>query len=114
MSRRSTACRNALQAVCTAHEDTAPASQEQCAAVHAIAAIAAMAQPPAIDLVVVGVRVLGHTNLGLAGLQATQAVCCEWPLGAPLAEAPERAPCAKARGLKTMVGLQARRAPTLL
>jgi hypothetical protein len=41
-------------------------------------------------------------------------VFCEWPLGATLAEAQEMATCAKARGLKTIVGLQARSDPTLM
>src|SRR5262245_6930890 len=103
-----------LQAVCTAHEDTAQASQAQFDAVHAFHAIDAMAQHPEIDLVVVCVRVPGHKNLVMAGLHASKAVFCEWPLGATLAEAQEMATCAKARGLKTIVGLQARSDPTLM
>jgi predicted dehydrogenase len=60
------------------------------------------------------VRVPGHKDLVMAGLHANKAVFCEWPLGATLAEAQEMATCAKARGLKTMVGLQARSDPTLM
>jgi len=97
-----------LQAVCTAHEDTAQASKATFDAVHAFHDIDAMAQHPEIDLVVVCVRVPGHKDLVMAGLHANKVVCCEWPLGATLAEAQEMATCAKARGLKTMVGLQAR------
>jgi predicted dehydrogenase len=103
-----------LQAVCTAHEDTAQASKAKFDAVHAFHDIDAMAQHPEIDLVVVCVRVPGHKNLVMAGLHANKAVCCEWPLGATLAEAQEMATCAKARGLKTIVGLQARSDPTLM
>jgi predicted dehydrogenase len=103
-----------LQAVCTAHEDTAQASKAKFDAGHAFHDIDAMAQHPEIDLVVVCVRVPGHKNLVMAGLHANKAVCCEWPLGATLAEAQEMATCAKARGLKTMVGLQARSDPTLM
>ena len=94
----------ALQAVCTAHEDTAQASKEQFDAVHAFHDIDAMAQHPEIDLVVVCVRVPGHKGLVMACLHANKAVFCEWPLGATLAEAQEMATCAKARGLKTIVG----------
>src|SRR5882672_11711683 len=104
----------ALQAVCTAHEDTAQASKDKFDAVHAFHDIDAMAQHPEIDLVVVCVRVPGHKNLVMAGLHANKAVFCEWPLGATLAEAQEMATCAKERGLKTMVGLQARSDPTLM
>src|SRR5262245_14065369 len=104
----------ALQAVCTAHEDTAQASKEKFDAVHAFHDIDAMAQHPEIDLVVVCVRVPGHKNLVMAGLHANKAVFCEWPLGATLAEAQEMATCAKERGLKTIVGLQARSDPTLM
>jgi predicted dehydrogenase len=104
----------ALQAVCTAHEDTAQASKEKFDAVHAFHDIDAMARHPEIDLVVVCVRVPGHKDLVMAGLHANKAVFCEWPLGATLAEAQEMATFAKARGLKTIVGLQARSDPTLM
>ena len=39
---------------------------------------------------------------------------CEWPLGANLKEAQEMADAARAKGLKTIVGLQARSDPTLM
>ncbi len=103
-----------LQAVCTAHEDTAQASKVKFDAVHAFHDIDAMAQHPEIDLVAVCVRVPGHKDLVMAGLHANKAVFCEWPLGATLAEAQEMASYAKARGLKTIVGLQARSDPTLM
>jgi predicted dehydrogenase len=50
----------------------------------------------------------------MAGLQAGKAVCCEWPLGATLAEAQEMAGLARQRSLKTIVGLQARSDPAIL
>src|SRR5438552_17981385 len=103
-----------LQAVCTAHEDTAQASKAKFDAVYAFHDIDAMAQHPEIDLVVVCVRVPGHKHLVMAGLHANKAVFCEWPLGATLAEAQEMATFAKAHGLRTIVGLQARSDPTLM
>jgi predicted dehydrogenase len=103
-----------LQAVCTAHEDTAQASQAKFDAVYAFHDIDAMAQHPEIDLVVVCVRVPAHKHLVMAGLHAHKAVFCEWPLGATLAEAQEMATFTKEHGLKTIVGLQARSDPTLM
>jgi predicted dehydrogenase len=66
-----------LQAVCTAHEDSAQASKAQFDAVHAFHDIDAMAQHPEIDLVAVCVRVPGHKDLVMAGLHANKAVFCE-------------------------------------
>src|SRR2546428_4449137 len=104
----------ALLAVCTAHEDTAQASKEKFGAELAFHDMDAMATPPEIDLVTGCVRVPGHKDLVRAGLRAHKAVFCEGPLGAPLAEAQEMATFAKAHGLKTIVGLQARSDPTLI
>jgi predicted dehydrogenase len=103
-----------LKAVCTAHEDTAQASKEKFDTALAFHNIDAMVHHPEIDLVAICVRVPGHKDLVMAGLRANKAVFCEWPLGATLAEAQEMAGLAKARGLKTMVGLQARSDPTLM
>jgi predicted dehydrogenase len=104
----------AFLAVCTAHEDTAQASREKFGAELAFHDFDAMANHPEIDLVAVCVRVPGHKDLVMAGLRADKAVFCEWPLGATLTEAEEMATFAKARGLKTIVGLQARSDPTLM
>ena len=73
-----------------------------------------MAADPDVDLIVVCVRVPGHRDLVMAGLQAGKAVLCEWPLGANLAEAEEMAGLARQRSVKTIVGLQARSDPTIL
>jgi len=69
---------------------------------------------PEVDLIVVCVRVPGHRELVMAGLQAGKAVFCEWPLGATLAEAQEMAGLARQRSLQTIVGLQARSDPAIL
>ena len=103
-----------LIAVCTTREETALASKEKFGAKYAFTDIHEMAKHPEVDLVAVVVRVPGHKDLVMAGLEANKAVFCEWPLGANLAEAEEMAKLAKERGLKTMVGLQARSDPTLM
>src|SRR5213593_5308004 len=103
-----------LKAVCTSHEDTAKASAAAFGAERGFHRFGDMATHPDVDLIVVCVRVPGHRDLVMAGLQAGKAVLCEWPLGANLAEAEEMAGLAGQRSLETIVGLQARSAPAIL
>ncbi|HET9489255.1 MAG TPA: Gfo/Idh/MocA family oxidoreductase [Methylomirabilota bacterium] len=103
-----------LKAVCTAHEDTARASAAAFGVERAFHRFSDMAAHPEVDLIVVCVRVPGHRDLVMAGLQAGKAVFCEWPLGRTLAEAEEMAGLAGQRSIKTIVGLQARSAPAIL
>jgi len=103
-----------LKAVCTAHEDTAKASAAAFGAERAFHQFSEMAAHPEIDLIVVCVRVPGHRDLVMGGLQAGKPVFCEWPLGKTLAEAEEMAGLARQRSLKSIVGLQARSAPAIL
>jgi predicted dehydrogenase len=103
-----------LKAVCTAHEDTAKASAAAFGAERAFHRFVDMASHPEVDLIVVCVRVPGHRELVMAGLQAGKPVFCEWPLGANLAEAEDMAGLARQRSLKTVVGLQARSDPAIL
>src|SRR5258708_31302004 len=103
-----------LKAVCTSHEDTAKASAAAFGAERAFHRFSDMAAHPDVDLIVVCVRVPGHRELVMAGLQAGKAVLCEWPLGANLAEAQEMAGLARQRALPTIVGLQARSDPAIL
>ena len=69
---------------------------------------------PDIDVVSVAVKVPFHHQLTMAALNAGKHVYTEWPLGATLAEATEMADTAKAKGVQTMVGLQARCSPFIL
>jgi len=103
-----------LKAVCTAHEDTAKASAAAFGAERGFHRFSDMAAHPDVDLLVVCVRVPGHRELVMAGLQAGKPVFCEWPLGANLAEAEEMAGLARQRSLPTIVGLQARSDPAIL
>lgn len=103
-----------LAAVCTSHEETAQASAKAFGAGRAFHRFDQMAADPNVDLIVVCVRVPGHRELVVGGLQAGKAVLCEWPLGATLAEAKEMAGIARQRRLPTMVGLQARSDPAIL
>src|SRR5262245_40032736 len=103
-----------LRAVCTSREDTAKASAQAFGAERSFTRFSDMAAHPDVDLLVVCVRVPGHRELVMAGLQAGKPVFCEWPLGANLAEAEEMAGLARQRSLKSMVGLQGRSDPTIL
>jgi predicted dehydrogenase len=103
-----------LTAVCTAHEETAKASAAAFGAARGFHRFSDMAAHPEVDLIVVCVRVPGHRELVMAGLQAGKAVLCEWPLGATLAEAHAMAGLARQRSLPTIVGLQARSDPAIL
>jgi predicted dehydrogenase len=61
----------------------------------------------------VSVRLPHHGELVRAAIDAGKAVLCEWPLGRDLGEAGELAAAARARGLRTAVGLQACSAPAV-
>jgi predicted dehydrogenase len=66
-----------------------------------------------IDLVAVTVKAPNHRELVSAALTAGKAVYCEWPLGRDLDDARAMAALAAERGVRTVVGLQARQAPAI-
>ena len=103
-----------LAAVCTAHESTARESAEKFGARMAFHDHHEMLKRDDIDAVAVLVRVPKHHHLTMDALAAGKHVFTEWPLGANLAEAEEMADLARAKGVRTMVGLQARCSPTFL
>ena len=71
-----------------------------------------MVADPEIDVVDVCVRAPSHYEVAMAALEAGKHVFCEWPLGANSAQADEMASLAEAKGVRTMVGLQSRYAPS--
>jgi predicted dehydrogenase len=68
---------------------------------------------PAVDLVVVTVKVPAHLELVTAALDAGKMVYCEWPLGNGLDEAVAMAEHARRAGIRCAVGTQARAAPVM-
>jgi predicted dehydrogenase len=68
---------------------------------------------PGVELVVVAVKVPHHHRLISAALEAGKMVFSEWPLGNGLDEAVDLASRARAAGVRTAVGLQARFAPAV-
>lgn len=77
------------------------------------ASVADLVADPAVDLVAVTVKVPQHRAVVQTALDAGRMVYCEWPLGVDLAEAQALADRARAAGVRTAVGLQARSAPTI-
>src|SRR6202162_2153963 len=69
---------------------------------------------PDIDVVAVTVKAPHHRELVSAALAAGKAVYCEWPLGRDLDDARAMAELAAERGVRTVVGLQARQAPAIV
>src|SRR5258705_7404821 len=68
---------------------------------------------PDVDVVVVTLKVPRQRELVSAALAAGKAVYCEWPLGRDLDDARAMAALAAERGVRTVVGLQARQAPAI-
>jgi predicted dehydrogenase len=103
-----------LTAVCTTRADSAEAARQAYGARLAFDDYRKMIASPEIDAVAVVVRVPSHYAPTKAALEAGKHVYCEWPLGRTTAEAEELAALAKARGLVTAIGLQARVNPALI
>jgi predicted dehydrogenase len=103
-----------LMAVCTTKADSAEAARQAWGARLAFDDYHKMVASPQIDAVAVVVRVPSHYAPTRAALEAGKHVYCEWPLGRTTAEAVELAALAKANGLVTAVGLQARVNPAVM
>ncbi|MDO8277281.1 MAG: Gfo/Idh/MocA family oxidoreductase [Burkholderiaceae bacterium] len=103
-----------LAAVCTTRPESAEESRLKYGAGLAFHDYREMVASPAIDLVAVVVRVPNHFEPTKAALEAGKHVYTEWPLGRTTAEAVELAALARTKGLRTVVGLQARVNPGLV
>jgi predicted dehydrogenase len=73
-----------------------------------------IAADPNVDLIVCSVMVTKHFQLTKPALLAGKDVYVEWPLGATTAEAEELAALAREKGVKTVVGVQARADPMVV
>jgi predicted dehydrogenase len=103
-----------LTAVCTTRQESAEESRQKFGARLAFDDYHKMLAHPDIDAVAVVLRVPSHYEPTLAALNAGKHVYTEWPLGRTTAEAQEMAELARAKGVRNMVGLQARAAPAIL
>jgi len=103
-----------LQAVATTRAESAAASAERFGAKLAFADTASLVSHPDVDLVVIAVKAPDHYAAAMMALGAGKHVFCEWPLAANTAQAIAMRDLAAAKGVKTMVGLQARAAPAVM
>lgn len=103
-----------LVAICTTKADSAEAARNAWGARLAFDDYRKMVVSPDIDAIAVVVRVPSHYEPAKAALEAGKHVYCEWPLGRTTAEAVDLFALAKAKGLATAVGLQARAHPVLV
>jgi predicted dehydrogenase len=103
-----------LTAVCTTRQESAEESRAKFGAKLAFDDWHKMLDHPDIDAVAVVLRVPSHYEPTMAALNAGKHVYTEWPLGRTTAEAQEMAELARAKGVRNMVGLQARAAPVIL
>ena len=103
-----------LTAVCTTRQESAEESRQKFGARLAFDDYHKMLAHPDIDAVAVVLRVPSHYEPTMAALNAGKHVYTEWPLGRTTAEAKEMADLAQAKGVRNMVGLQARAAPGIL
>src|ERR1700738_4927998 len=103
-----------LTAVCTTRPDSAEAARRAWGARLAFDDWRKVVASPGVDAGAGVVRVPSHYAPAKAALEAGKHVYCEWPLGRTTAEAVELAALAKAGGLVTAVGLQARVNPAVM
>lgn len=104
----------AITAVCTTRRDSAEEAKQKYGARLAFHDYREMVVSPEVDAVAVVVRVPLHYAPTKAALEAGKHVYTEWPLGRTTAEAEELAALARAKGVQTAVGLQARVDPALV
>jgi predicted dehydrogenase len=100
-----------LEAVGTAHRETAEESAKAFGARLAFDDYHELVRSPDIDAVAIAVRVPFHYEMAKAALEAGKHVYCEWPLTATLPQARELLELARSRGVAHVVGLQNRADP---
>ena len=103
-----------LTAVCTRRAESAEEARTALGAKLAFSDYREMVASPEIDAVLVVVRVPSHYGPTRAAIEAGKHVYTEWPLGVSTAEAEELTALARAKGVQTATGLQARVSPELL
>lgn len=102
-----------ITAVCTSRQETADETAHHFNIPFAFHDPARLVQHPNVDLVSICVRVPFHHQLGMAALEAGKHLFCEWPLAATTEQARQMLDLAERKGVRHIVGLQARGAPAL-
>jgi len=101
-----------LIAVCTTSEETAKASAEKYGSKKYYWDYNKLIADPDVEVVDVCVKAPSHFEVAMAALDAGKHVFCEWPLGSNSEQADKMALLAKQKGVKTIVALQSRYAPS--
>jgi predicted dehydrogenase len=102
-----------LAAVATTRRETAERTARAFGAQAAYTDASALIDDPAVDIVIVCVKVPEHSPIVEHALRAGKHVYCEWPLALTTQEAAELAGLARRSGRQHAVGLQARSSPLL-
>jgi predicted dehydrogenase len=75
---------------------------------------AKLIKDPKVDLVVVAVKVPLHASIIERSIEEGKDLFVEWPLAATVEEAEKFAAASRAKGIRTMVGLQTRYTPSFV
>ena len=102
-----------LAGIANSTEASAVAAARALGNINAFSSAYELVQSPAVDLVVVTVKVPHHAELVRLALGAGKHVFCEWPLAVSLGEAEELAELADKAGIVTAIGTQAVFAPAV-
>jgi predicted dehydrogenase len=102
-----------LVAVSTTRQESADEAAKKFGVKHAFADHREMLEKADVDIVAVAVKLPHHLELTTDILNAGKHVYTEWPLGATTAEAEQITALAKQKGVRTAIGLQARRSAEL-
>ena len=103
-----------LVAVCTTRMESAREAAEAFDAPLAFDDYREMVTHDGIDAVLVCLQAPRHIGPTTAALESGKHVYTEWPFGKDLEEAEKMARLARAKDVKTMVGIQARSSPTYI
>jgi predicted dehydrogenase len=102
-----------ITAVSTTKQASADETARAFGVPHAFDSAQRLAEHPDVDLVVISVRTPEHDRLVRTALAARKHVFCEWPLGASTAQATALHDLAESTGVRTVIGLQRRLAPSI-
>lgn len=102
-----------LAALSTSRHESARAAAEQFGAPRWFTNAAELAACPAVDIVVVAVKVPMHDELVRAAVSARKHIYCEWPLALDLPQAQTLAALAESAGIHHVIGLQGRSSAAL-
>lgn len=102
-----------IAGVANSSPESGRAAAEACDIPRAFDNAATLVESADIDIVTITVKVPNHFDLVKAALEAGKHVYCEWPLGNGLAEARTLARLANEKGVRAVIGTQARVAPEM-